>query len=417
MKAEWVKKKTIIKDSTTHYADLASEDDLDILASEDPDQDLSIFDYTQTSEDPDAFCISMNDLTLSFDNKHGEHDEDGPEEALVEKRDHPRLALDQDDDLNFNIHDGGMRHFDLTSSDFGPVPCDDLKDSKDILIWCATMLANSPVFKDLWRNASKDGWFLSLTGLHNQGYQLNLPRKTLYLDDFGMDADMLSRSDYFRHDILMNLMRALRDVWHESQERDLTDLYAPENILILERVRAADCDTVAILGAWELRGAGYPQVWRHVIGAPEGDMALSFTQYLERDPSALFDGSALAYAFRQWFAGNERVNACDHETLEYLDDLILSDDTDPNPFGQDRLTGKIIEQLSNLPDGVCYLKRLGDMILEDPYYAGMNDPINQAHLFQMIYDLKVTMVNNVPFADGKLARKIFPDSRRKEQWK
>jgi len=53
--------------------------------------------------------------------------------------------------------------------------------------------------------------------------------------------------------------------------------------------------------------------------------------------------------------------------------------------------------------------------LEDPYYAGMNDPINQAHLHQMIYDLQVTMVNNVPFSDYDLARKIFPEGGMGEQ--
>jgi hypothetical protein len=51
---------------------------------------------------------------------------------------------------------------------------------------------------------------------------------------------------------------------------------------------------------------------------------------------------------------------------------------------------------------------MGETIRRDPFFAGLNDPINQTHLFHLIYDTEVTMVNNVPFRDARLARKIFP---------
>ena len=73
--------------------------------------------------------------------------------------------------------------------------------------------------------------------------------------------------------------------------------FGPEAILMLERVRAADCHVLAILVAWELRGEGHNHLWRHLIGSEAGDMAMAFSKYLERDPAALFGGGALAAAF------------------------------------------------------------------------------------------------------------------------
>ena len=122
-----------------------------------------------------------------------------------------------------------------------------------------------------------------------------------------------------------------------------------------------------------------------------------------------FSGAALTYAFRQWYADTARVDAIDHDTLETLD-CIIEESDDNHPFGNQRLSAGMSEELSMLPDGTCYLAGLGEGILRDPYFAGLHDMINQTHLFQMMYDMEVVMVNNVPFRDGKLARMIFPQS-------
>jgi hypothetical protein len=122
----------------------------------------------------------------------------------------------------------------------------------------------------------------------------------------------------------------------------------------------------------------------------------------------LFDGSALAYGFRQWYADESRVDGCDHETLESYDDILLQHEGTHHPFGENRLSAEIIESMACLPDGRCYLRGLGETILRDPFFAGLHDPVNQTHLFHLMYDMEVVMVNNVPFRDVSLARKIFP---------
>ncbi len=288
--------------------------------------------------------------------------------------------------------------------DYGNLESESFASQKDILVWCANLLMESPSAGRMWAEAEKDGWSIGFGDLKNNGFMIDDRAKCIVLDHFALSPSALGRSAWFRNALLVTLIRALRDLWHDTRETDEQGTYVPEDFLMLERIRAADCDTFALLAGWELRGAGYGEVWRHMIGAPEGDMAMVFARHLERDPAAMFDGSALAYAFRQWFTDETRVNAVDHQTLNALDDRIAE-----GGFGSEKLSGNAIEALSELPGGIFYLRGLGDSVRSDPFFAGLHDPINQTHLFHLVYDADVTMVNNVPFRDRRLAMLIFPE--------
>jgi len=277
----------------------------------------------------------------------------------------------------------------------------------DILGWLTGLMQESPLTASLIREASETGWKLNLSDLHSGGFHLDIVTKTIELDHFSLAACALSRSQYFKNLLAINLIKALRDVWHENRWEGLEKQYDPEGYLAIERIRAADVETIAILAGWELRSAGFSEVWRHILGSEEGDMAMIFTRVIERDPASLYNGSALSLTFRQWYAEEDRVNAADHQSLEYLDE-ILSASGKRKPFGRKKPAETAVEMISALPDGQTYLKNSGQAVLNDPAFAGLYDPINQAHLFHLVYDLESVNVSGVSFRDGLLARKIFP---------
>ncbi len=277
---------------------------------------------------------------------------------------------------------------------------------RDILIWCLSTLGASPTARMMLKEAMAVGWEMGLADLRGHDFHLDVPDKIIMLDNNGLLPTALGNSEYFRNILLVSMVRALRDMWQEKRHGGF-EKYDLEAILMLERARAADCDALSVLVAWEMRSEGYAQLWRHIIGTQEGDMALSFSQYLEKDPSSLFSGKALAAAFRQWYQSEERVNACDHETLEYLDSLVLAYGGD-NPFGDMELTPVGLELISCLPDKTAYLQRQGREILSDPLYAGLRDAINQSHFMHIMRDLKLTYVHGIGFRDPGLAEKIFP---------
>lgn len=210
-----------------------------------------------------------------------------------------------------------------------------------------------------------------------------------------------------RNEMLIRLIRALRDVWQENRYGAFDEEYPPESILTLERVRAADLDVLVILVAWELREEEEGDLWRHILAGDNSDMAMRFMGYLERFPFNDVTNDALAAAFAQWFMSEKRIATCDHETLCDLD-LLVADPSIVNPFGDERLAAIDVERLSCLPDRTAYLQGSGRDILADPLYAGMNDDINQIHLMHILHDLSVTYAGNVPFQNADLAERIFP---------
>ncbi len=280
-------------------------------------------------------------------------------------------------------------------------------DYKDILSWCVNILDKSPSARLMLKEAIDKGWKITLEDLNGGDYCIDVEQKLLILDNNALEPEALSRSDYFKNVIFITMVKALRDIWQEKRHGGFDELYSPEHILLMERVRAADLDVVAIMIAWELRSHEYPEIWRHIIGSETGDMAMAFSGYLERDPSSQFNGQALNHSFKQWFRCSGRINSCDRDILEYLDDVLMSSDAS-NPFGTKKPAKLNIEILSCLPDKTAYLQGAGADILSDPAYSSLDSEINQTHLFHIMYDLEAVIINNVPFRDKELARKIFP---------
>ncbi len=284
----------------------------------------------------------------------------------------------------------------------------DVHDYRDVIIHTLDVISASPAGRLMIREAVMQNWSIGFCALQGEDFYIDVQQKQIILDHNELTPDALDRSAYFANMIILNIIRALRCVWQETRHGAFDSEFGPEAVLMLERVRAADCDVLAVMVAWELRSEGHSDIWRHLIGSEQGDMAMAFSKHLEKDPSALFSGKALAAAFHEWYLCAERVNGCDHDTLEYLDD-VLQGAEEQNPFGRKTLTNINVEILSCLPDKTAYLQGLGDNILRDPHYAGLSDPINQTHLYHLIRDLEVVMVEGVPFRDAALAAKMFPE--------
>lgn len=270
------------------------------------------------------------------------------------------------------------------------------------------IISLSPVGRAMVREAGENGWHVALDQLDGNDFYIDAERQLIVLDHHGLKAEGLMRSAYFANTILINTVKALRDIWQEKRYGSFHHLFSAESILMMERIRAADCDVLAIMTAWELRSEGHTDIWRHVIGSAIGDMALIYSMTLERDPAAQFNGKALRATFKGWYELPERVNACDHLTLEYLDDILEHSEV-KNPFGRKMPTHIAVELMSCLPDKTAYLQGFGREVLIDPLYSGLDDETNQSHLMHILYDLEVTLVHNVPFRNSDLAARIFPE--------
>lgn len=278
------------------------------------------------------------------------------------------------------------------------------EEDSDVLNWVCAMAGESPAARMLLKHAQDQDAQITLGDLGGNGYEIDENGGDIILDHCGFTAVALGRSAHFRNMLLLNFIKALRAIWHAQQNYRFEATHRPDAVLLLDRAQAADIETIAILVGWELRAAGHADIWRAILGSEEGDMAMIFTRAIEKDPAGFYDGSVLTRTFCQWYGDDARVAQTDADALEMMDDYLQHE----GRFGGDSLKAAALERLSILPGMAPYLHGMGAHIATDPYFVATHDSINEAHLFQIAYDSKVTLVEGVPFRDSGLARKIFP---------
>ncbi len=280
--------------------------------------------------------------------------------------------------------------------------------SLDLLHWLASSVQQSPLARALFMQASDTAWKIRLERVEDGAYSLDADEKIICLDQGILSANAIGRAGHLRSTILGAFIKALREAVQDGALPKAESTFRPEDVLMAERVRAADADLVLVQSAWELRAAGQSELWRHVLSGEDGDLALVFACAIEKNPASQYNGQALSHSFTQWFEDNLRVDGAEHRALEILD-TYLSQTDNAEDLGTQRLSAEQVEQISTLPGQICYLEGRGAEILNGPAFSGLSDPINQAHLFQIVYDSKVTRKGGVPFRDQSLARKLFPE--------
>lgn len=277
-----------------------------------------------------------------------------------------------------------------------------------ILSWATDLLCTSPTARTMLRDACDRGWSVTLEEDLGHDYCLYAEEKIIALSKANISSPLILKTAHYRNSVLLHFVRALRDVWHEERMDAFEVNYNIETVLFLERMRNADIDVMAVYVAWELRSEHNCEIWHHMIGSDLGDMAMTYSTYLERDPTAHFTGAALKMCFSAWYSHDVRVNKCDHDTLCYMDDMIAEQGLE-QAFGGQNASVLDVEMISCLPNKTAYLRGRGDELLSDPYYYGVDDEINQAHFLQIAQDQKVIRVCDVPFRSADLARRIFPE--------
>lgn len=284
----------------------------------------------------------------------------------------------------------------------------DFADNRSAIKWCINILKKSPLAYAMFDKVQQYGWRFVLSDIENGGFHLDASDRIAHIDNHGLTPQAISHSSHFRNSILVSLARALRDIWHEEKLCDIEKVLSPEDLLMLERARTADGDIVAVFIGWELRCEGHAEIWRHLISSEESDIAMTISRFASECPNFENISKTLEHAYRKWHLNENRVNSCDHDILEFMDDILEESECEA-PFGETRINGEMLESVSELPGGYRYLHGKGKAIISDPNYCGMKDEINNAHLLQIVHDAKSIIVEGVPFRSAEIASKVFPD--------
>lgn len=158
----------------------------------------------------------------------------------------------------------------------------------------------------------------------------------------------------------------------------------PMDFLRLNRMAEADIDAVTVQVCWELSTAGENAAWRQWLAGEKGDLAVVFTQGLRNCPMGQFDGKALRYVFRQWFADPERVNNADHTALEMLDMALAC----PEQFTVTMDTSLTLADLDELQENLPFEGYLKGINIFGKWFDGLRDPFNHLHLHHILTEMK-----------------------------
>lgn len=251
-------------------------------------------------------------------------------------------------------------------------------------------------------------WQISFDAIDGYGYDIDEDEKTLFLSSYGLDAQQVLKSPYFAPQVILAMVEGLRMIRHIEWVEGSLETYHPESIMRLGRICVADTITQLLSFAWEARQCGKGDMWKMILCGHYADMATTFQNTLERvsltndqDDAAL--SAALQKTFKQWFACQNRVTECDHNTLNLIDVMLVDEKTPGNRY----LEASAVTCLTLMPGGSSYLASdITADIITNPYYISVTDPINQAHLMQIIHDMYTVCIGNVAFRDADLAARF-----------
>lgn len=294
-----------------------------------------------------------------------------------------------------------------------------------------SLIQKSPLAQMMLDDLEDHGWAITLTQAQvqpesqaeiqaeNQAYSIDHDQREIVIYHFGAHAQDIRQCDDTYCQIFMNILRAMRDAWQDMRLNYDHHAYHPESILMIEKLRAADSDIVALLCAQEIDSATQDESQNDLLFieymAQKNDRAIAIYFQPQSDinapstPTIARHKIMAAMAFQTWFKDTARVNMVEHDILSLIDDH-LAENQNGNAFGQTRINAMDITRIGCLPDGTSYLAGISDDIINNPNFVGLNDPINQAHYFHIIRDMNAVMVGGVPFRSEKLAALIFPDA-------
>ena len=182
------------------------------------------------------------------------------------------------------------------------------------------------------------------------------------------------REDLSQDEQILLLARELRRVWQHRQGVLLHPLlFHPDHAIIINRVQAADLQTLMVRVAWELRLAGDHGPWDRLEQGGHADLTNAMQREALTDFRTLSGGRAATAVFEAWFL-SERCRRHDRLLIQqmladYQGYVFKAGHAETSAV----LTRQLIAALGAMPMGKNYLSPHAGIILSDPVFTDIRD--------------------------------------------
>ncbi|MFA7277019.1 MAG: hypothetical protein WC043_09485 [Pseudobdellovibrionaceae bacterium] len=292
----------------------------------------------------------------------------------------------------------------------GVSPTAFLESDEDALVWGLSLLCESPLMRAMAYDARFEDWALEVDDIDSDMPITDHQMRIVIIPRGTPSLSALNRNASARSEFLMQLACALRLIWQAMNGAVMRTSLSADDQIFLARLLYCDLDCVMTRMAWELKDTDHAALWRHLISAQGGDLALFASSLWEEDDEAANLPAHFAEMFLFWMHDNQLLGQIDCRTLDQMDERL--EKSAESVCGYDLLEPSDVMAASRLPGDISYLAPLARTVLYSEALRHIPDPLNEAHLAQLMEDVGIEAGLNrqspLVFQDEDLAAKIFP---------
>jgi len=187
------------------------------------------------------------------------------------------------------------------------------------------------------------------------------------------------------------LIQSMRMAWNHKNGLLINPLsFQPEEAILVNRLIHADLDVTLISYLWDMKLAGYEDIWNKEMNSANYDLCSAYAMEAMTDFRSIKSGLAARATFEKWFLSG-RCKNFDREIIQTM--LGCHTDIEISSSDASRVVAiDIVAGLGNRPMGRNYLSAIVTQIMTDTMYSEVRDRSNANFLWFITFERRMNEV-------------------------
>jgi hypothetical protein len=198
----------------------------------------------------------------------------------------------------------------------------------------------------------------------------------------------------------ISTLKAMRLVWLQKQGALINPLaFQPEQAILINRMIAADNEIISIAMMWDMKLAGFEDMWNHAMAGSNYDLCSAYAMEAMTDFRAIKSGLALRATFEKWFISG-RCKSEDRKIIQTMmgkhTDIQINHEDTSRTVALD-----VISAMGRRPHGDNYLSSIAVQIMNDGLFNDVRDRSNANFLWFITFERRMSEMEQELQCDDK----------------
>lgn len=187
----------------------------------------------------------------------------------------------------------------------------------------------------------------------------------------------------------ITILKSMRLVWLQKQGALINPLaFQPEQAILINRMIAADNDIISIAMMWDMKLAGFENMWNNAMAGSNYDLCSAYAMESMTDFRSIKSGLALRATFEKWFISG-RCKSQDREIIQTMmgkhTDIQINHEDTSRTVALD-----VISAMGRRPQGDNYLSSIAVQIMNDGLFNDVRDRSNANFLWFITFERRMS---------------------------